>query len=84
MKSMINKPTLDMHGMDQEYGRLAVLEFISDNIKMKNKEIVIVHGVGKGILRKMVLDLLRKHKDVLEYHMDFYNPGSTNVKLKID
>ena len=81
---MINKPTLDMHGMDQEYGRLAVLEFIADNKKMRNKEIVIVHGVGKGILRKLVLDILRKNKDVLEYHLDFYNSGSTIVKLKID
>ena len=84
MKNMETKPALDMHGMDQEYGRLAVLEFLKDHKKMKTKEVIIIHGVGKGILRKMVLELLRKHKDVEEYHIDFYNPGSTIVRLKKD
>lgn len=84
MNNITNKPTLDMHGMDREYGKLALLEFINDHKKMKTKEIVIVHGIGKGILRDMVLDTLRHNKDVLEYHIDYFNSGSTIVKLKID
>lgn len=84
MKNTTIKPSFDMHGMDKEYGHLALLEFIRDAKKMKVKEIIIIHGVGKGILRKMVIDTLRKHKDIEEYHIDFYNPGSTIAKLKID
>lgn len=78
-----NKNVLDMHGMDREYGKIILKEFIQDNIKMRNREVVIIHGIGKGILRKMVIDQLKKNKYVLEYHIDFYNPGSTNVILKI-
>lgn len=73
-----------MHGMDKEYGLIILREFIQDNIKMKNKEVVIIHGIGKGILRKMVLEELRKNKNVEDYYLDFFNPGSTTVKLKID
>ena len=74
---------LDMHGMDREYGLIALREFINDNIKMKNKDIVIIHGVGKGILRKMVLEELKNNKYVELYRLDFFNPGSTNATLNI-
>lgn len=73
-----------MHGMDQEYGLIALREFIQDNLKMKNREIIIIHGIGKGILRKMVLDELRRNKYVEDYYLDFFNPGSTKAKLKIE
>lgn len=84
MNYINNKPSLDMHGMDKEYGLIALREFIQDNRKMKNKEIVIIHGIGKGILRKMVLEELRRNKNIEDYYLDFFNPGSTRAKLKID
>ena len=74
---------LDMHGMDREYGLIALREFINDNLKMKNKEIIIIHGVGKGILRNMVLKELKSNKNIESYRLDFYNPGSTNAVLNI-
>ena len=74
---------LDMHGMDREYGLISLREFINDNIKMKNKEIIIIHGVGKGILRSMVLKELKINKNVESFRLDFFNPGTTNAILKI-
>ena len=41
-----------------------------------------MHGIGQGILRKCVHSYLKNDKNVLEYKLDFMNPGCTIVKLK--
>lgn len=80
---LINLPSIDLHGYDRESARLAVLDFIKDSIKLKNKEIIIIHGIGKDILRKEVYSALQKHKFVLEYKTTYFNRGQTIVKLNI-
>ena len=77
-----NRPSIDLHGMDREIARITVSEFILDNLKMKNYELVIIHGIGKGILRKEVHNLLKKNKLVQEYKLDNFNSGITIVTLK--
>ena len=78
-----NAPELDLHGLDSEYGRILVNEFIEDNYKLKNEYIVIVHGKGTGILKKMVQSTLKNNKFVLEYKIDNFNDGATIVKLDL-
>lgn len=78
-----NLPSIDLHGYDRESARVAILDFINDNIKMKKKEIVIIHGIGTGILKKTTHEVLKKHKNVLEYKVCYNNVGSTIVLLKI-
>ena len=78
-----NLPSIDLHGYDRESARVAILDFINDNIKMKKKEIVIIHGIGSGILKKTTHEILKKHKNVLEYKVCYNNVGSTIVLLKI-
>ena len=39
--------TLDLHGETLEVAMYLVKGFISDNIKMKNEYIAIIHGNGK-------------------------------------
>lgn len=78
-----NLPSIDLHGYDRDSARVAILDFINDNIKMKKKEIVIIHGIGSGILKKTTHDVLKKHKNVLEYKVCYNNVGSTIVLLKI-
>ena len=51
---LANAPSIDLHGYDRESARIAVLDFINDNLKLKNEEIVIIHGIWKDILRKEV------------------------------
>ena len=41
-------PKLDLHGYDRETARVAIEDFIKENIKLKNKEFIIVHGIGSG------------------------------------
>ena len=80
---LYNVPTIDLHGYDRESASLKVLDFINESIKLKNEKIVIIHGIGADILRKEVYNILRKHKNVLEYRPTYYNRGQTEVKLNI-
>ena len=77
-------PSIDLHGMDREYAVFKVREFIDDCYKLKYEKIVIIHGVGTGILKDTVRGYLQKEKRVLEYKLDFMNPGCTLVTLKFD
>ena len=78
-----NLPKLDLHGFDRETARVMVLDFIKDNIKMKNEIINIVHGHGSGILKDTVHDTLRKNGNVIEFKTFYNNDGCTIVKIKI-
>ena len=75
-------PQLDLHGEDRIGARIKVNTFLNDNYELGNKEVAIVHGVGKGILKKEVLSIVRKDKRVLEYNLDCFNEGCTLVLLK--
>ena len=55
----------------------------SDNIKEKNKVIVIIHGKGSGKIKKITHEVLRENKYVLEYKTSYFNDGMTLVKLNI-
>lgn len=77
-------PTLDLHGFDRNIGRVALLDFINDNIKMKKPFIVIIHGIRGHVLKDMVNQTLKQHKQVLEYKIYIFNPGCTVAHLKVD
>ena len=78
-----NFPSIDLHGLDRDTARVKVLEFINDNVKMKNDIICIVHGIGNGIVKNEVHSTLKKSKNVLDYKLFFNNVGCTIVKLNI-
>ena len=75
-------PQLDLHGEDIIGARIKIKTFLNDNYKLGNKEIAIIHGVGKGILKKEVFSILRSSKLVEIYNIDMFNEGCTLVKLK--
>ena len=78
-----NLPHLDLHGEDRVNALIKVDEFIKDNIKLRNKKIVIIHGIGTGILRNSVHNYLKKDHRVEEYILGINN-GQTIVSLKFD
>lgn len=78
-----NLPTLDLHGEICDIARVLINDFISDNIKEKNKVIVIIHGKGSGKIKKITHEVLRENKSVLEYKTSYFNDGMTLVKLNI-
>jgi len=77
-----NLPTLDLHGLDRDYARILINEFICDNYKIKNQKLIIIHGNGSGILRKTTQETLHKNKLVDSYKIDNFNSGTTIVILK--
>ena len=77
-----NIPTLDLHGENKETARILVNEFITDNLKLGNYKLLIIHGIGKGIIKNETHRVLRNDKRVLKFYVDFFNVGSTIVELK--
>lgn len=79
-----NLPSIDLHGLDEATACVYIKDFINDNIKMKNKFIVIIHGRGSGIIKKATHNILRKNKHVINYRLCYPNIGSTLVELSVD
>lgn len=80
----LNKyPKLDVHGETRDTVYTVVKNFINDNIKLKNKIIIIVHGKGSGILKDEVHYILKQMKVVKSFHLDYWNQGVTIVEIKI-
>jgi len=76
-------PTLDLHGEIEAMVEVLVLEFIKDNLKMKNKVLLIIHGKSTNILTKKVHEVLSASKDVKDFKLDNWNLGQTIVELNI-
>lgn len=77
-------PKLDLHGYDAQSAIVAINDFIRDNQKMRNEVVVIVHGNGCGVLRKVTNLTLRKNRNVLEYKGIIGNTGCTVVRISFD
>ena len=77
-----NLPTLDLHGIDRDYARILINDFIFDNYNIKNQKVVIIHGIGTGIIRKTTSETLRKNKYVEEYKINNFNVGETLVTIR--
>lgn len=78
----LNVPKLDLHGEIRSSAKVLVKEFIYDNYVMKNKRIIIIHGIGTGAIKDEVQRELKENKYVLSYHLNHYNVGATMVFLK--
>ena len=51
--------------------------------KMEKDIICIVHGIGSGIIKNEIHNILKRNNNVLEYKLFYRNIGCTIVKLKI-
>lgn len=80
----VNLPSIDLHGFDRVLAKIEVEDFINDSVKLKHKQILIIHGVGEGILRREIYKLLSKNKYVESFNINGINVGATIVNLKID
>ena len=76
-------PSIDLHGETGDISRILVKDFINDNVKLKNNKIIIIHGIGKGIVKKAIYNELKNNKLVKLYKQDNFNPGMTIVELDV-
>ena len=80
---MINSiPSLDLHGETREMVKILIDEFITDNIKMGNYKVLIIHGIGSGILKNETQNVLKNDNRIDKFYIDFFNVGSTIVEIK--
>ena len=80
----VNLPSIDLHGMDRVLTRIKVNEFINDSVKLKYKQVLIIHGIGEGIVKDEVFKTLKNNKHVESYKLNGMNIGCTIVNLKKD
>ncbi len=76
-----NIPQLDLHGETRDTARILIKEFISDNIKIGNYKVLIIHGIGSGIIRKETHNVLKQDARVKKFYIDFFNIGCTVVEI---
>lgn len=74
-------PRLDLHGEERAMVYPLVTEFINDNYKMQNREVVIIHGKSTNILTKEVHSVLKENKLVVNFSLNMWNLGETIVQL---
>lgn len=77
-----NLPTLDLHGLDAVSAEVMICDFIRDQQKMKKTFLVIIHGIGMGVLRKVTASTLQAHPSVLAFKVSNFNAGCTIVQIK--
>lgn len=82
MPLMSNLTSLDLHGEDRKSAELLVRQFIDDLWRLRYEKGIIIHGIGNGILKKQVHEVLKKDKRIEKYYIDFFNIGCTIIELK--
>mgnify|MGYP002517902259 FL=1 len=78
-----NLPTIDLHGETGDIAAILVKNFVNDNITLKNEKIVVIHGIGKGIVKKAVHNELKNNKNVRSFKLDNFNEGQTIIELNL-
>jgi DNA-nicking Smr family endonuclease len=75
---------LDLHTFNPREVASLVEEYLSACLEKDIYEVRIIHGKGKGVLRRTVHALLENHPLVLEFKLDTgpSSWGSTTVRLK--
>jgi len=61
---------LDLHTFTPKEAPSVVKEYIRACLDRNIDEITIIHGKGKGVLRRTVHALLEKHQSVLSFKID--------------
>lgn len=74
-------PSIDVHGFTRETVYVPVSDFINDNIKLRNKKIIIIHGIGYGILRDEINRRFKMDKRVKKLYLSIDNAGCTIIEL---
>jgi len=77
-----NLPSLDLHGIDRDYAKILINDFIRDNFIAKNYKVIIIHGNGTGIIKKTTQETLHRNKYVESYKIDNFNSGMTIVEIR--
>lgn len=76
-----SKVHLDLHGLRAEEAREKLDKFLSDSLLAGFDEVLVFHGMGSGILARMVKEFLREHPRVVSFEDAPPNMGGFGAKL---
>jgi len=57
-------PTLDLHGAFQDEAWLETERFLKEQTALGSEAVKIIHGIGKQVLKGMLMQKLKKHPSV--------------------
>lgn len=75
-------PRLDLHGETSDIARVLIIKFIEENYYLGKNKVVIIHGKGTGVLKKVTSDTLKESKYVTKFHIYGLNDGITICYIK--
>lgn len=81
----IDSTSIDIRGRKPEEIEFEIIKYIDDAYLSGLKNIEIIHGKGKGVLRETVHQLLKVHEMVSSFALTSVEQGgagATNIKLK--
>lgn len=61
---------LDLHAFAPKDASSVVVEYLRECLEKGIYEVKIIHGKGRGVLRRTIHALLEKHPDVSHYILD--------------
>ncbi len=63
-------PTIDLHGMRGEEAMILLDQYIEQSYLSNYLQVRIIHGIGKGILKRLVRNYLKKHPYISHFSTD--------------
>jgi len=74
-------PELDLHGMYLQEALNTLDKWIDKGFLLGHKQLRIIHGIGKGILRQQIGSYLQSHKLVKRIIKNPISPGFTGITV---
>ncbi len=73
---------IDLHKLSGIEALYVIKNEIQNAISCDIYNIIFIHGIGKGILKKVLYNYIYKNKNTLQLETNYQNPGITYVKIK--
>lgn len=80
-KARTVKNEVSLRGMTADEAREELSKFLDDACLANLQEVKIIHGLGTGVLKKMVYDYLKKDSRVKEQRLGGYHEGGAGVTV---